>query len=495
LQFKGIHTNGLLSAEVVSIYHGPCVNRYNSAILAQSCDTGEFMPYKPEDIFVLLPGITGSVLAVGGREVWGPSAGAIFRALKSHGQSVSELELSGDDPELDDLGDGVTATRLAPDVTLIPGFWKIDGYSATAKSLIEHFGLVRGESFFDFPYDWRRHNAVAARKLARSVQSWLAVRKAAVGGEPRVILVAHSMGGLVARHFLEVLGGWQHTRALLTFGTPYRGSLNALGYLATGYKSGGLDLTSLLRTLPSVYELLPIYPCVYSGSEEPKRVAEMSELPHVDQTRAAKALAFHRAIESAQKNNASLKGYGYKIVPCVGFEQPTMQSARFEAGELKLLPSRGGKDESGDGTVPRVSATPIEVPNELGATFASERHGSLQNNDGLLAHVRGVLTQPDTGVVLRARAGLGVGLSLRLEDAYAEGEEIEVGVTAAGEFPEMEALLEDAVTGAEVTTAPVRRGGEAGQRVIFDPLPPGHYRVTIRGAGVSPIRDVFLVGR
>lgn len=450
------------------------------------------MPYQPEDIFVLLPGITGSVLAVDGREVWGPSAGAIFKALKSRGQSVRELELSGDDPDVDDLGDGVAATRLVPDLTLIPGFWKIDGYSAIAQSLIDHFGLVRGESFFDFPYDWRRYNAVAARKLARSVHGWLAARRAAVGGDPKVILAAHSMGGLVSRHFLEVLGGWRQTRALLTFGTPYRGSLNALGYLANGYKSAGLDLTSLLRTLPSVYELLPIYPCVYSGNDEPKRVAEMSGLPHVDHARAATALAFHRRIEDEQRSNASLPGYGYKIVPCVGFEQPTMQSARFDGGALALLASRGGKDESGDGTVPRVSATPIEVPNELGAAFASERHGSLQNNGGLLAHVRGVLTQPDTFPVLRV--GSETGLSMLLEDAYMEGEEIEVGVTASQGFPEMEAVLEDAVTGAEVTTAPVRRGGNAGQRVIFDPLPVGHYRLTIRGVEVSPIRDVFLVG-
>ena len=44
--------------------------------------------------------------------------------------------------------------------------------------------------------------------------------------EAKLILVGHSMGGLVARYFLECLEGWRDTRQLVTFGTPYRGSLN-----------------------------------------------------------------------------------------------------------------------------------------------------------------------------------------------------------------------------------------------------------------------------
>lgn len=39
------------------------------------------------------------------------------------------------------------------------------------------------------------------------------------------------MGGLVARYFLEYLEGWRDSSRLVTFGTPYRGSLNALNFL------------------------------------------------------------------------------------------------------------------------------------------------------------------------------------------------------------------------------------------------------------------------
>jgi triacylglycerol esterase/lipase EstA (alpha/beta hydrolase family) len=70
------------------------------------------------------------------------------------------------------------------------------------------------------------------------------------------------MGGLIARYYLEVLGGWQTCRALITFGTPYRGSVNSLDFLANGYKKSFLDLTEVMRSFTSVYQLLPIYEMV-----------------------------------------------------------------------------------------------------------------------------------------------------------------------------------------------------------------------------------------
>ena len=67
------------------------------------------------------------------------------------------------------------------------------------------------------------------------------------------------MGGLVSRYYLEVLEGWRDAKALFTFGTPYRGSPMALNFLANGYKNQFLDLTEVLRSLPSADQLLPIY--------------------------------------------------------------------------------------------------------------------------------------------------------------------------------------------------------------------------------------------
>ena len=49
------------------------------------------------DVVVLLPGITGSVLAKDGRDLWAMSGGALVRSLRTLGRSLRDLELHGDD--------------------------------------------------------------------------------------------------------------------------------------------------------------------------------------------------------------------------------------------------------------------------------------------------------------------------------------------------------------------------------------------------------------
>ncbi len=154
------------------------------------------------DVIVLLPGILGSVLERDGHDVWAMSPGAAWRAIVSLGHSVNDLQLHGDDPSVDDLGDGVTAPRLQPDLHLIPGLWSIDGYSHIRASIFAGFDVVDGQNWFDFPSDWRRDNRVAARHLAERAPGWLrAWRQHSGNNDAKLVLVAHSMGGLVARHF------------------------------------------------------------------------------------------------------------------------------------------------------------------------------------------------------------------------------------------------------------------------------------------------------
>lgn len=123
------------------------------------------------------------------------------------------------------------------------------------------------------------------------------------------------MGGLVARHYLEVLNGWHDCRLLVTFGTPHRGSIQALNYLSNGHKIGLQDLTTLVRSFTSIYQLLPIYPVINANGAN-YRVAELPGLPYINQQRAQKALAFHREIEAAVEQHRTDAHYlrdGYQI--------------------------------------------------------------------------------------------------------------------------------------------------------------------------------------
>jgi hypothetical protein len=211
------------------------------------------------------------------------------------------------------------------------------------------------------------------------------------------------MGGLVARYFLEVLGGWRDTRRLVTFGTPYRGSLNAVSFVADGFRKffGLVDLTDMMCSFTSVHQLLPIYRCIDTGSSEMARLTEEPHvLPRLLPSQITAARQFHKDIEDAVARNRTDQEYrdhGYSLRPVIGIEQPTGQSAVWRGGKLEVLRSYGGKDLGGDGTVPRPSASPQEAENDDGAFFSSEKHGSLQNDDGVHTQIRGWFDNLDLG--------------------------------------------------------------------------------------------------
>jgi len=451
-----------------------------------------------EDIVVFLPGISGSVLEKDGKEIWGTSAGAILRAVTTGAGNLGSLALEAeDDPTLDDLGDGVTPTRLVKDTVVIPGRWKVDGYTKLERTIREALGLERGKTAFDFPYDWRRDNRVAARRLKRSVERWLHEHRRD-RPKAKAVLVAHSMGGLVSRYYLEVLGGWEDVRALVTIGTPYGGALNSLDSIVNGHRMGigpfKADLSDLLRSFTSVYQLLPTYACVDPGDGELRMVGDVPGLPRLDPARVKSALAFHDEIAAAVR--ARVGGPSRTIVPVVGIEQPTLQSGRVEGGELRLLRSRAGKDEGGDGTVPRVSAVPFELLEEEREVYAAEKHGSLQNHDAVLAHLRGVISRSNIEI-RRTRVGGGVALSLDLEDAFPADQPVSFTVTPSRDHPALLATLTTA-EGSEVAKVPLRRRPDGTQWGAFDPLPYGIYRLRVEGMGgdapmVSPVTDLFLV--
>ena len=408
---------------------------------------------KLRDIVVLIPGITGSVLQKDDKDLWAISARSLWETLRTRGSWLDHLRLSGDDESVEDLQDGIRATRLMPDVHIVPGLINVDGYSKISRSITERFDVIKGSlvdpypaNFFEFPYDWRRDNRVTAKSLKQLVNRQLPIWREYTGSQSaKMILVAHSMGGLISRYFLEVLGGWECCRALVTFGTPFRGSLNSLDYLANGYKKLMIDLTDVLRSHTSIYQLLPIYPSVRHGGEY-HRVAELPGIPDISQSRAQAALSFHRQIEDAVQRNRKNEAYlsdPYLTIPIVGTVQPTYQSADFVSGEV--IANRDLPDyvdpllSDGDGTVPRLSATPIDASTQFREAYFPERHGSLQSNDHVIHNLLSTINQMQIlGLKdIRGPRATGLhqtaqGLSLDLDDAYLHGEAIDISIGAVG---------------------------------------------------------------
>jgi hypothetical protein len=461
------------------------------------------------DVFVLIPGILGSVLQKDGRDVFGLTAAAAFSGLFSGGASIRGLRLAepvwspaqpGDEESkpVPDLGDGITPARLAADAHLLPGLWKIDGYTKIADYLKQRFALVPGESFFEFPYDWRRDNRVAAHRLAVSARGWLEQRRKRFP-DAQLVLICHSMGGLVARYYLEVLGGWRNTRKLITFGTPYRGSLNAVDFIANGIRKafGLVDLTDLMCSFTSVHQLLPIYPCLDTGTGQLARLGDIpNALPRLTPEQLAAARGFHREIEEAvarHHDDADYRGQGYRVKPVVGIEQPTYQSAIVRADGLEMLRTYKGTDRGGDGTVPRVAASPQEARTDDEAMFSSDKHASLQNADAVQTQVRGWLNDLDLGEFL---ARVPTTVAVDAAEVYEAGQPIHVTLTPSAAMAELTVTL-TWVGGPGPSAAPTPAVTvpfpDAPVDVEFPPAGPGVYRLQVSGQAIETVSDLLTV--
>ena len=452
-----------------------------------------------QDVIVMVPGIMGTTLRQNGRAAWAYSGRTAATTLLTQGRWMNEaLALSGEDPLVDDLGDGVSVGGLMPDLHLLPGLWKIDGYRAVRRRLVDDFDLKIGFNYIEFGYDWRRDNRVAGRRLATKCRDALTSWRQQ-SPDAKIILLAHSMGGLVARYFLEVLEGWStgDVRALITFGTPFRGSANALDTLANGVRRGPVDLTQMSRSFTSIYQLLPLYPMYDPGDGRYVRVGEATGIPNVDAERAKAALAFHHEIRDAVVRNRAdprWERLGYRLCPIVGRMQSTIQTGAARVDGVTMSTIFRGKDVRGDGTVPRVSAIPLEFDETEARAdlYVATKHGSLQNADAVLTHLAGRITDffTDFGD-WRSPEPVSPDLALDLPDLVRSDEEI---VLQAQGARSMTAALLTGGGDKPLQTRTSLADPAEWVTMTFDPVPAGRYRVQLSDGGQrAPVCDSIAV--
>jgi hypothetical protein len=456
------------------------------------------MPDPVRDVVVIVPGILGSVLEKGGKEIWGLSAEAGVRGLLTAGKSVKALELDGDSPTDEFLDDDVRATALIDDLHLIPGLWKIDGYGRIAAVLRQQLDLQDGVNLFTFPYDWRRDIRSSAIRLQKASAGWLEERRK-TEPDAKLVLLCHSMGSLVARWFLHKLGGWRDTRLVVTFGAPYRGSINPIDFMSNGFRKKFLgitllDLTPMARSLTGLYQMSATYECIDTGDGTLRRLGEVAGVPGIDPARAKDALAFMDAMREAAKANVATdeyKEHGPLLLPVVGVFQPTRLSARVSGDRLEILNTLDGKDPAGDGTVPRASATPHELQGQGREVYMGEAHSKLQNWEPTLVQIRGAITTDevdwDAFQLPEVRHGLEV------DDLYAAAEPIEFRVRTQDPALELSVTVTARSSGAPLRiTAPA---GEEWRKIKLDGLAPDVYDITVAdsvGAG-KPVSDIVVV--
>jgi pimeloyl-ACP methyl ester carboxylesterase len=422
------------------------------------------------DFLVVIPGIGGSQLAASdGTVLWNASWTSFAKQAASWGRGLERLTLSPG------INDGVRATELIDGLTVIPGFWSYGSYAPLTSKLRQRFGAADVE---EFAYDWRRSNDESAARLAEFIES----RGVA---DQTVVLIAHSMGGIVARSYLTHYGGARRCRLLITLGTPFRGAVKAVDALLNGLPvvpgNFGRRLLAFLRSCPSVYELLPRYDC-FEGPDA-KRFGFDTWLPDgLDADSVRQAGQFHDEIDTS----VAAGGIAGVDMADIGHRQETCRYATVTADkEVRLRPELW----VGDGTVPEGSAKPPEWEGRVqGSLPFWTTHLDLASNDAIFRSVEGLISGRDFGAL---GAEDDDGLSLSLPDVAVPGEPVVVRVRTRDDRLTITAAEDDNMSAVArlIAVRGVQLGGD--ELVEYEgrigPLGPGIHHVVVRAvAGGAP---------
>ena len=187
------------------------------------------------------------------------------------------------EPEVDDVLDPVIIVPGIMGSWNVSGRWQIDPIFHTYDNLMEALiaagykedSLLEPEpNLFTFSYNWRNDNNATAGLLREKIEE---VKN--LTGADKVDLVAHSMGGLIARSYIQGSDYQNDVDQLVFLGTPHLGSLESYlkyeggdGFFSTGEKltkylfqieaatQGYLNLTDYIRAeVLSVEQLLPVF--------------------------------------------------------------------------------------------------------------------------------------------------------------------------------------------------------------------------------------------
>ena len=242
---------------------------------------------------IIVPGMMGSTLeqTSENRIVWG-----VFDSHAIDPNVAADVRLLAcpiDGTDLDNFDDGIHPTRVlgSLEISLAGLPIHLNAYAEILQTLgvggyrDEQLGRdnavdYEGQHFtsFQFPFDWRRDNRESACRL----HEFLLEKKAYIEAERKrrfgidepvkFDIVAHSMGGLVARYYLRYgdqgvtdgdppelnWAGCEHVDRVILIAPPNNGSPKSFVSTQNGFEIGLRNFPSaLVATLPSIYQVLP----------------------------------------------------------------------------------------------------------------------------------------------------------------------------------------------------------------------------------------------
>lgn len=381
-------------------------------------------------LVVVIPGIGGSELAdSSGKRVYGASVSCVVARLF--------------EPSVLDRNNELTPVGLVGPHSLVAK-QLVTGYDGLLNGITKGLGLSPGRvvtagaelvdpdaTVVAFPYDFRRSVEQIANDLDR------VVRERAQGR--RVVLVAHSMGGLVAAWWWAFLSEGIDVDQIITLGTPYRGAAKALDVLVNGMRIGPFDVrqavTDTVRTWDSVFDLLPHYQ-VLEGNAESMYPHDLP--PAITKTvdgfsdKAREAYRKNRRLHDALVNKVLESGRN-PFTAYYSQGHATLGHASIDAHSDGLVVAKGNPRaipaswEGGDGTVPMFSAIPDVLEDEVSRwRRLAGKHQDLVEEKSVFEHVS---EHARDRLPAAARGGgyeVSAYLQLDLDDVVLAGTEAEV---------------------------------------------------------------------
>ncbi len=310
---------------------------------------------------IFIPGILGSRIVC--------DTGELYFPIPPVGKPNFSDMLLNIDGESDQNTTPCNASATTPpgELGLLTSVGPKDVYGGMFKFLKS----IGTNGVYAYPYDWRRSVPAAEVGLEKLVNEVLKET-----GAKHVVLVAHSMGGLVTQDYINTGQNAENVSRAVTIGTPYWGAPKSLIALLNGrsneFTTEGLDLmfgeAALQYAVRNYLGLFWLYPSAAYG---PWLQIEGAGFPHTPLAGGAigpwvSSLGGNVILEAlAQAGHATLDGFkphgvDYQII--VGTGLPTITGMKFSLKGLEPEQLVSVTYGTGDATVPAISQTQGAYP-------------------------------------------------------------------------------------------------------------------------------------
>lgn len=312
---------------------------------------------------IFVPGLMGSELWQGSELMW-PRVRYLFT-----------------NPEMYALPDfrPFQVGGIVQEVVIVPNLVKQDQYNLLGDYMEEGLGYERGDDFIEFAYDWRQDVRQSARLLALRIEDWKV--------KPPVTIIAHSLGTLVSRYYIEKLGGADKVERVILLGGPHSGVPFAITSLYSRveilpFGLMGERMREVIATFPTAYQILPTYDCVYDQNGQAINLLEDESWLREEQRPLLRmAREFRRELgDTSSVPAVSIFGYGLDTVTRIRVERDS--DGRWLNMDVESNPNGDDRVPEGSAVMKNTEIHPVQ-----------QHHGKLYVDNDVRMRLKMELTR------------------------------------------------------------------------------------------------------